>query len=341
VSLAARYVGQGRIDVVDYHPEAPGSGQVQVAVAYTGICGTDLHILHGAMDNRVQPPAVVGHEMSGWISAIGAAVSDWEVGDAVTVMPLRWCGTCSACRIGHSHICQQLDFVGIDSPGSMQTAWNVPADLLIRLPEAMPLERAALVEPTAVAVHDVGRAALAAGERIVVVGGGPVGLLIASVARAADAEVLVLEVDPFRRGVAEQLGLTVLDPTAVDVPAAVAEWTAGAGAGASFEVSASQAGLDTALSVLGVRGRMVVVGIHSQPRLLDLHQVFWRELTVLGARVYQRVDFAAAVHLVAAEAFPVDALISRIEPLTAAADAFAALGSGSPVMKVLVDCRAV
>ena len=304
VSLIARYAGNCAIDVVEGHTGAPGPGEVQIAVAFTGICGTDLHILHGAMDHRVRPPAVIGHEMSGRISALGSAVTDWAVGDPVTVMPLRWCGTCPACRNGNSHICHRLDFVGIDSPGSMQTAWNVPADILVRLPETMPLQRAALVEPTAVAVHDVGRAALAAGERVVVVGGGPVGLLIACVARAADARVLLLEVEPYRRAVAEQLGLTVLDPTAVDVPAAVAEWTSGAGADASFEVSATQPGLDTALGVLGVRGRMVIVGIHAQPRPLDLHQVFWRELTILGARVYQRVDFAAAVHLVAAECCP-------------------------------------
>jgi 2-desacetyl-2-hydroxyethyl bacteriochlorophyllide A dehydrogenase len=338
---AARYVGDHRLEVTSVDVVPPGPGEVRIDVAFTGICGTDLHILHGAMDHRVRPPAVIGHEMSGRISALGDAVTDWAVGDPVTVVPLRWCGACPACRSGHSHICQHLDFVGIDSPGSMQAAWTVPADLLVRLPDTMPLQRAALVEPTAVAVHDVGRAALVAGERVVVVGAGPVGLLIACVARAADAEVLLLEVAPYRRAVAEQLGLTVLDPTEADVPAAVDDWTSGAGADASFEVSASQPGLDTALGVLGVRGRMVVVGIHAQPRQLDLHQVFWRELTILGARVYQRADFTAAVHLVAAEAVPVEALISRIEPLPAAANAFAALESGAQVMKVLVDCQAV
>jgi 2-desacetyl-2-hydroxyethyl bacteriochlorophyllide A dehydrogenase len=337
--LAARYMGDARIDVTEQEPSAPRAGEVRVAVAFTGICGTDLHILHGAMDARVTTPAIIGHEMSGLIVAVGDQVEGWGVGDAVTVMPLRWCGDCPACRAGNAHICQNLDFVGIDSPGSMQQVWNVPAELLVRLPAGMSLRDAALVEPTAVAVHDVRRAQLQPDEKAVVVGGGPVGLLIATVARSVGADVLVLELDPYRRSVAESVGLRTLDPAAVDVSTFVSQWTAGAGAAVSFEVSGSQPGADTALDVLGVRGRMVVVGIHPQPRAISLHRVFWRELTLVGARVYQRIDFERAIELVAAGEVAIDALVSRIEPLTSARAAFAALESGGNVMKVLIDCQ--
>jgi (R,R)-butanediol dehydrogenase/meso-butanediol dehydrogenase/diacetyl reductase len=326
--LAARYMGDARIDVTEQEPSAPRAGEVRVAVAFTGICGTDLHILHGAMDARVTTPAIIGHEMSGLIVALGDQVEGWGVGDAVTVMPLRWCGDCPACRAGNAHICQNLDFV-----------WNVPAELLVRLPAGMSLRDAALVEPTAVAVHDVRRAQLQPDEKAVVVGGGPVGLLIATVARSVGADVLVLELDPYRRSVAESVGLRTLDPAAVDVSTFVSQWTAGAGAAVSFEVSGSQPGADTALDVLGVRGRMVVVGIHPQPRAISLHRVFWRELTLVGARVYQRIDFERAIELVAAGEVAIDALVSRIEPLTSARAAFAALESGGNVMKVLIDCQ--
>src|SRR3954452_7487128 len=107
---AARYIGNGTLEVVAARPAEPGAGEVQLAVAYTGICGTDLHVLHGAMDARVTLPAVLGHEMSGRVAALGPEVTGWAVGDAVTVMPLRWCGTCPACLAGNSHICQRLDF---------------------------------------------------------------------------------------------------------------------------------------------------------------------------------------------------------------------------------------
>ena len=240
-------------------------------------------------------------------------------------MPLEWCGTCPACLAGHQHICQRLIFVGIDSPGAMQSSWTVPSRILVRLPDEVSLRDAALVEPTAVAVHDVRRGQLAKGERVLVVGGGPVGLLVAVVAREAGGEVLVLEVDAHRRSVITGLGFDVLDPTRDDVPTYLEGWTGGAGVPLAFEVSGSQPGLDTAVDALGVRGRLVVVAIHPQPRPVSLFRLFWRELTVIGARVYERADYERAVDLVAAGVVPADALISAVVPLSEAADAFVQL----------------
>jgi 2-desacetyl-2-hydroxyethyl bacteriochlorophyllide A dehydrogenase len=337
---AARYVGGHTIDVTPAGPRSPGPGAVRIDVAYTGICGTDLHILHGDMDQRVTVPAVLGHEMSGRIAELGAGVDAWKVGDPVTVMPLEWCGTCPACLAGHHHVCQRLIFVGIDSPGAMQSSWTVPSRILVRLPDGVSLRGAALVEPTAVAVHDVRRGQLTAGERVLVVGGGPVGLLVAVVAREAGGEVLVLEVDAHRRSVIADLGFAVLDPTTDDVAAHVDAWTEGAGIPLAFEVSGSQPGLDTAIDALAVRGRLVVVAIHPQARPVSLFRLFWRELTVIGARVYERADYERAVDLVAAGIVPADVLISAVVPLAEAADAFVQLESGGGVMKVLIDCRA-
>jgi 2-desacetyl-2-hydroxyethyl bacteriochlorophyllide A dehydrogenase len=311
-------------------------GEVRIDVAYTGICGTDLHILHGTMDQRVTLPAVIGHEMSGRIAEVGSGVSGWAVGDPVTVMPLDWCGACPACRRGHEHICQRLNFMGIDSPGSMQSSWTVAARNLVALPADLPLRSAALVEPAAVAVHDVRRGGVQAGEKVVVVGGGPVGVLVALAATALGAEVTVLELDEHRRAVAASLGMKVVDPD-LDVAAAVQEWTGGAGADVVFEVSGSASGVTTAVGALAVRGRLVMVGIHSVPREVDLFRVFWRELTIIGARVYEPGDFDWAVHLLSTGQVPADALISHVIPLQEAAEAFAVLESRD-AMKVLVEC---
>lgn len=338
--LAAQYVGGRRIELAQVEATRPGPGQVQVAVAYTGICGTDLHILHGDMDGRVTTPAVLGHEMSGRVLECGPGVDDWRPGDAVTVMPLRWCGSCAACRAGHRHICQNLDFMGIDSPGSMQGIWTVPAPVLVRLPGTLRLSHGALVEPTAVAVHDVRRAQLSVGENVVVVGGGPVGVLVASVASARGARVAVVEPNGYRRSIAERIGFTVLDPVGGDVAELLRRWADEAGIAVSFEVSGTQSGLDLALQCLGPRGRMVQIGIHTEPRIVNLHAVFWRELTIVGARVYERADFEDAVALLAGGAIPADALISRIQLLESAAEAFDLLAGGE-VMKVLVDCGVI
>ncbi|MET9730275.1 alcohol dehydrogenase catalytic domain-containing protein [Streptomyces sp. NPDC006458] len=338
MTLAVRYTGARALDTAPVEVSAPGPGEVELAPAYVGICGTDLHIFHGDMDARVGTPAVIGHEMSGRVVRVGPGVQGPRPGDAVTVMPLRWDGTCPACLAGHRHVCAHLDFMGIDSPGAMQQRWTVPAHTVIPLPGALPLDRAALVEPTAVAVHDVGRACVRAEEKVVVVGGGPVGVLIALVTRATGADVRLVELSAHRRRLAQELGLVALDPDAVDVCEAVRQWTGGAGADVAFEVSGAAGGVTTAVEVLGVRGRLCLVAIHARPREIDLHRFFWRELTLVGARLYDRSDFERAVALVADGTVPVERLISKVVPLVEAADAFAALEGGADVMKILVDC---
>jgi (R,R)-butanediol dehydrogenase/meso-butanediol dehydrogenase/diacetyl reductase len=336
--LTAAYVGDRTMSVEEATARPPGPGEVQVEVAYVGICGTDLHILHGSMDSRVSLPAIIGHEMSGRVAALGEGVSGWAVGDPVTVMPLDWDGTCPACLAGNEHICQHLDFVGIDSPGALQGRWNVRADLLVRLPTGLALDRAALVEPVAVAVHDVRRSEVSAGDQVVVLGGGPIGVLIAVVARDAGATVVISEPDPGRRAMITELGIDTVDPTTTDLVSEVETRTGGAGADVVFEVSGAAPAVLAATSVAKVRGTVVVVAIHPKPTPVDLQRVFWRELRLLGARVYQRTDFERAVELIASGVVPADDLITEIVGIDAVADAFAALESGR-AMKVLVDCQ--
>jgi (R,R)-butanediol dehydrogenase / meso-butanediol dehydrogenase / diacetyl reductase len=334
---AVLYRGARTLEIVERAVEPPGPGEVRIAVAFTGICGTDLHIYHGDMDARVGRSAVIGHEMSGRVAAVGDGVTGLATGQAVTVMPTRFCGRCAACRRGNSHICHAMDFLGIDSPGAMQVSWTVPAGLVLPLPDELSLDRAALVEPVAVAVHDVRRAGVSAGDHVVVVGGGPVGVLIATVAQGRGGQVVLVEPDPFRRKVADEIGIYTVDPGTSDVVALVEERSGGAGADIAFEVSGSAGGVSTAVGVLTTRGRLIMVAIHPQPRELDLHRFFWRELELFGARLYQRDDMAEAVQLVVAGAIPAERLISRIEPVRRIDAAFTALESGGGVMKVLID----
>ena len=330
------YVGKHRLQVGDVEARPPGPGEVRVRVAYVGLCGTDLHILHGSMDGRVASALVFGHEMSGTVDEVGDGVDDWDVGEKVTVMPLDWDGTCPACKAGNEHICQHLDFIGIDSPGALQELWNVPARTLVRMPDAIALDAAALVEPVAVAVHDVRRSELVPGQKAVVIGGGPIGVLIAIVARRFGADVVVIELDPGRRAQVEGLGFPALDPRATDQVAWVEEWTGGAGADVVFEVSGAAAAVLGATQLAKVRGTIVVVAIHPTPREIDLQRVFWRELRLLGARVYQRTDFEAAVDLIAEGVVPTDLMISRIVSMDDTQAAFADLEAGR-AMKILVD----
>jgi 2-desacetyl-2-hydroxyethyl bacteriochlorophyllide A dehydrogenase len=337
--LTASYVGDHTISVGEAEPAAPGPGQVQIKVAYTGLCGTDMHIMHGNMDARVTTPLIFGHEMSGTIQALGDGVTGWSVGDAVTVMPLDWDGTCPACLAGNQHICQNLNFIGIDSPGSLQGFWNVSADVLVALPSSLRLDHAALVEPTAVAVHDVRRGNVQPGDKVVVIGGGPIGVLIASVAREFGGSVVVIELDPNRRAQIGALGFETIDPRTTNQVDWVTDWTDGAGADIVFEVSGAAAAVLGATELAKVRGTLVVVAIHPVPREINLQRVFWRELTILGARVYQRVDFEKAVELLDRHVIPADLLITKIVPLSETQHAFTEL-EGGLAMKILVDVGA-
>lgn len=334
--LVAEYTGKHSIAIVEREEAALRAGWVRIGVSYVGICGTDLHVYHGDMDERVDAPLAIGHEMSGVIEQLGHGVDGWAVGEAVTVMPLSWDGTCAACLAGHHHICQNLDFIGIDSPGALQQYWDVPAEVLVRLPSGISLRDAALVEPVAVAVHDVRRSGLSAGDHVVVIGAGPIGVLIATVTQEAGAHVVVAEVDAGRRAAVEAMGFETIDPLSVDQTEWVNEWTSGAGADVIFEVSGAAAAAENATSMAKVRGTLVVVAIHPQPRAIDLHRIFWRELRILGARVYERQDFERAVELVAAGRIPTDKIISEIVPLAAVESAFQALEAGRG-LKILVD----
>ena len=335
---AAYYEGNETIRVDECRPVEPASGQVRIRVSHCGICGTDLHIFHGKMDHRVHMPAVIGHEMAGVIETVGPGVEGWRAGDRVTVRPLDACNDCPACRAGHAHICQNLKFIGIDTPGAMQGLWTVPAHTLHRLPDSLSLAQGALIEPIAVACHDVRLGEVKPGEYVVVQGGGPIGALVALVAQNAGARVVVSEVNPFRITLARGLGLDVVDAASVDLPALVEEQTAGAGADIVFEVSGSAAGAEMMTKLPRTRGRIVVVAIFGEAPRIDLFRFFWRELRLLGARVYEPQDFDAAIALAASGKLPLDRIVTNTCRLDELEWGMRQLEKGGEVMKVLVEC---
>jgi len=336
---AACYKRNKTIEVEDYPVQEPGADDVRIEVAYCGVCGTDLHIYLGHMDQRVAMPQIMGHEMSGVIAEVGRNVTEWSEGDRVVVRPLDPCNSCPACAAGHSHICQNLKFLGIDTAGAFQGSWTVPAHTLHRLPDDLSLELGALIEPLAVACHDVRMAEVQPDEFVVVIGGGPIGSLIALVARGQGATIVVSEVNPHRIEFARQLGLETVDPTDVDLPAYVNEKTGDAGADVVFEVSGTAAGAEMMTRLPRTRGRIVVVGIHSTVPKVDLFRFFWRELRLLGARVYEPEDFEKAIELAASGHLPLDRLTTHRYPLAELDKALDQMESGGNVMKILIDTR--
>ncbi|MDQ2812539.1 MAG: alcohol dehydrogenase catalytic domain-containing protein [Actinomycetota bacterium] len=336
---AVYYQGPGQFTVGRGQVVRPADGEVRLDVAYCGLCGTDLHIAHGSMDHRVRAPQVIGHEMAGTVAELGAGVTGLRPGDKVVVRPLDSRGETAADK-GVSHICRNLKFLGIDTPGAFQSSWTVPAFTIHRLPPEVDLKVAALTEPLAVACHDVRRGRVASGETVVVIGGGPIGILISLVARSRGARVIVSEVNASRLAFVRQLGLTGVDPGESDVAQTVEDITGGAGADVVFEVSGSPGGAMVMTKLAGLRGRIVVVAIFSTPPAVNLFDVFWKELEVLGTRVYEPEDFQTAIELIIGQRLPLANMITSVEPLEQLPAALEQLERNPSAMKILVDCRA-
>ncbi|MFT0846309.1 alcohol dehydrogenase catalytic domain-containing protein [Actinomycetaceae bacterium L2_0104] len=334
---AVEYQGNRSFAPAQKDAVSPRADEVQIRVSYVGLCGTDLHVYLGDMDQRVGPQAIIGHEMSGEVVAVGESVSAFAAGDKVTVLPTDFCGECAACRKGYSNVCYNMNFVGLDSAGALQELWTVPERLVVALPRDIDLRSAALIEPLTVAVHDVRRSNLEEGESALVVGGGPIGILIALVAKAKGANVLLSEPEAGRRATAENLGIDTVDPVNGDLAGAVATFSEeGRGANVVFEVSGTQPGIVSAVTSAAARGRIIEVAIHAADRQINLHSFFWRELEMYGARLYHREDMEEAAQLIYRKKVDVDQLITLVRRAEDTTAAFEALSKGD-AMKILIQ----
>jgi len=333
---AAFYRGDRSFAVESTMAQTPGKGEVAIRTAYCGICGTDMHVYHGNMDARVGHNRIIGHEMSGIVDAVGEGVEGVSVGQKVVVRPLDHCGECPACQAGHQHVCHKLKFLGLDTDGAMQEVWTVPAHTAHILPDTLRLDHAALIEPVAVACHDVRLSELQKDEDVLVIGGGPIGMLCAMVARDAGGNVVISEVNAARLAIAEKLGFATVNPAEVDLQAAINERTGGKGADVVFEVSGTQPGVDAMTACAATRGRIVMVAIHAQKPQIDLFQFFWRELKLQGARVYEPVDYDKAIEIVASGGVDADVVITDVSPLADIQTAFEQLDSSPTALKSLI-----
>ena len=333
---AAYYRGDKKFSVEKAQASAPAAGEVAVRIAYCGICGTDMHVYHGNMDARVGFSRVIGHEMSGVVDAVGDGVANVSPGQKVVVRPLDHCGDCPACDAGHQHVCHKLKFLGLDTDGAMQEIWTVPAHTLHVLPDDIRMDHAALIEPVAVACHDVRLSALQPDEDVLVIGGGPIGVLVAMVARDAGGNVVISEVNPHRLAIMKKLGFDTVNPIEDDLPAAINARTGEKGADVVFEVSGTQPGVDAMTACAATRGRIVMVAIHAQKPKIDLFKFFWRELKLIGARVYEPEDYEKAISIITSGGVDADTIITDVSPLADIQAAFESLDQSPTAMKSLI-----
>ena len=330
------YIGPDQLEMSEMAAPVPAPGEALVRVRYAGICGTDLHLWHGEM-TAVRPPVIVGHELVGEV--VEDTTGQFAEGQRVAVEPLLVCGVCRACREGASHVCRNLRVQGVHANGGAAEFLATPTHRLHAVPDGLSWEAAACTEPASVAVHMVRRAGIELGDTVLVLGGGPIGFLVASVARAAGARrVLVSEVSQPRLALCRKAGIETIDAGQADPVAVIRDLTDGEGADVVVEAVGHPATVAQMVAACRVRGRILIGGIGGAPNPVDLAQVVFKEVTLIGSRVYESRDMATALHLLGTGALDVDGLVTRTVPLVdAVQDGYQRLRNSRDEMKVLLE----
>ncbi len=294
---AAVWYGRQDVRIEDVAgPPPPPAGQVQVEVAWCGICGTDLHEYMGGpvyipVDKphsltSVQAPVIIGHEMSGRVIAVGEGVQDFAVGDRVVACPIIGCQRCRWCRSGSMAQCDQVAFLGTSwSGGALAERLNLYAYQCYHLPDTISDEVGALVEPFSATVRAVATGEIGPNDNVAIVGAGPIGLmaLMAAILRGAK-RVVAVEVAQRRKDTALKLGATdVIDPAKEDAEQRALELTAGEGFDVVVECAGQPVTALLAAKLTRTRGRLIVMGVFEKPAPIDLTDLVFREKTVTGS----------------------------------------------------------
>ncbi|MCD8352010.1 MAG: alcohol dehydrogenase catalytic domain-containing protein [Planctomycetaceae bacterium] len=307
-------------------------------VKYCGICGSDLHVLHGAHPTA-KFPVIPGHEFVGELVALNGGDTSLRPGDMVVSQPFFSCGNCQPCAKGRDNVCRSLRFMGAHVNGGFAEYVAVPIRKTYALPTGFDLQLAALVEPIAVAVHDVRRSGIQVGETALVIGGGAIGQLLAIVARHSGAsKVVISEPNAYRRGVAERLGFQTVDPTSDGFDKALMEASDSLGFDVVFEASGSRPGVTASTKYAKITGKVMVIGMTKEPYPVDLSAVFAKELVLEGVRIHAQYNFIGAIELLKNEALRSQflPLMTDVFPMEEIEDAFAFAQSAGDFMKVIV-----
>lgn len=350
---ALMYYGAADVRLEEIPEPQIRPGAVKIAPAYTGLCGSDLHLFfHGPMPpmpSATTPhpltgetlPVVLGHEFSGVVEELGEGVTGLAVGDPVVVEPMLVDGTCPACRRGTYNACQQLGALGVSGGGGGLSEHVVVDQRWVHPVGELPLDQAALIEPLAVALHAVEHSRARAGQTAVVGGAGPVGLFVAAVLAARGITVIVSEVSAARRAMAARVGesWTVVDPGAEDLAELVRSRTDGMGADLAFDVAGAPAVVHQLLGLLAPGGRLQVVAMHPNPIELNIAAELTMQDREIGSAFGYANQHPAAIALAQSGKLDLAAFItSRISVTDIVAQGFERLASPDHAeLKILVS----
>jgi L-iditol 2-dehydrogenase len=278
-----------------------------------GVCGSDIHVYHGKHP-YTKYPVVQGHEVSGEITRIGAMVKGLAVGDRVTIQPQVVCGKCLPCRGGNYHICDDLKVMGFQTTGTASEYFAVDAAKVLKLPADMSFDYGAMVEPMAVAVHALGRSGMdIKGKKILVLGAGPIGNLVAQTAKGLGAEaVMITDLSDFRLGIAKECGIDFCVNTGkTDLTESILKHFGPDKADLILECVGVNPTMTQAVTNARKGSDIIVVGVFGEKASVDFGLVQDRELRMIGTLMYREPDYIKAIELIGKGHINLKALITN------------------------------
>jgi L-iditol 2-dehydrogenase len=310
--------GDGHVDVREVEEPRCGADQVKIEIAFCGVCGTDLHVLHDTFRNY--PPVILGHELSGTVVEAGAQAGV-PIGQRVAVLGATsvTCGACAHCESGYFIFCRTRRGMGHGVNGGFARYVVARPDQLYVVPDHMSLEEAALSEPFAAVVQAVVEIArVRPGETAVVSGPGPMGLLCVKLLAAEGVTTIAAgtAADAERLEAARRFGAVAVASDAAVLAEAVLAHTGGAGVDATFDCAGHPLSIRACLDALRPMGRHVQVGICGQDVVFPMDQVFYKQLTVTGSICYTARTWARMFEIFAEGRLTLRDLVSHVLPIT-------------------------
>ncbi|OZB98284.1 2,3-butanediol dehydrogenase [Paenibacillus sp. XY044] len=345
---ALRWHGVKDLRVETIEEPSALKGKVKIKVEWCGICGSDLHeyaagpifIPEGTPHPLTgeKAPVVMGHEFSGQVEEVGEGVTRFKAGDRVVVEPVFACGHCNACKQGKYNLCEKMGFLGLAGGGGGFSEY-VAADehMVHHIPDSVSFEQGALVEPSAVALYAVRSSLFKVGDRAVVFGAGPIGLLVIEALKASGAaEIYAVELSPERRSKAQELGAIALNPADVDVVQEIHRLTEG-GADVAYEVTGVPVVLTQAIQSTKISGQIMIVSIFEREAPIHPNQIVMQERNIAGIIGYRDV-FPAVISLMQQGYFSADKLVTKRIALSGIVEqGFEALLHEKSQVKILVS----
>lgn len=329
-----------KIEIESVPSKAPAAGEARVSIEACGICGSDLHMYDGSHP-VLRPPLVMGHEFVGRVMDVGEGVTNVKPGDRVIGMAGRGCTECEACLEGHYNWCEGLKVIGGHIPGALAEELVLPSDQFLTIPEWIPQDQATLIEVGAVGMHTISRYGDVAGKSCLVLGAGPVGLVLTACLRAVGAgPIVVSDISPARREMAQQVGADLVINPLEDGAEDAVKARFPRGMEVAFDCAGREASLLSALRLTRRGASVILTAIFPATVTLPMAQVQRAERKLIGVQMYQEQDFLDVIKLLEEKKLDLSGIVTHELPLSQTADAFHLLESADAAAgKVLIKIK--